>query len=143
MEINLNNCLLQQLICYRYYKYFQKKYFAGSTIASFNQSLHFRLMWNHDILDLRQIFALQVRKLWRNSPFSDPNMKACLLSLFCFVMKNYCYFLVFFATWISLALCSCFGSYLLLSLVFFRRLIFPDLNDNVWQVKKLRFLVNA
>ena len=34
-------------------------------------------MYNHDILDPRRIFALQVRKLWRNSPFADPNMKAC------------------------------------------------------------------
>ena len=30
-----------------------------------------------------------------------------------------------------------------LSLSFFRRLIFPDSNDNIWQVKNLRSLVNA
>ena len=50
---------------------------AGSNIASLNQLLHFRLMWNYDILGLQQIFALQVRKLWLNSPFATPNMKAC------------------------------------------------------------------
>ena len=41
-----------------------------------NQSLHFKLMWNHDILELRRICTLQVRKLWRNLPFDGPNMKA-------------------------------------------------------------------
>ena len=30
----------------------------------------------------------------------------------------------------------------LLSLSFFQRLIFPDSNENIWQVKKWRFLVN-
>ena len=77
MEINWNNCLLQWWTCYRYYGYFQQNYFAGSTTASLNQSLHFRLMWNHEILDFRQIFALQLRKLWRNLPFAALNMKTC------------------------------------------------------------------
>ena len=35
-------------------------------------------MWNHDILDLLRIFALQMRELWRNSPFAGSNMKACV-----------------------------------------------------------------
>ena len=52
--------------------------FAGSTITSLNQSLHFSLMWNHNILYLRRICALQVRGLWQNSPFAGPNMKACI-----------------------------------------------------------------
>ena len=30
----------------------------------------------------------------------------------------------------------------LLSLNFFRRLIFPDLNNDIWQVKKVRLLVD-
>ena len=46
-------------------------------VASLNQSVNFRLMWNHDILDFQWIFALQVRNLWRNSPFAGPYMKAC------------------------------------------------------------------
>ena len=75
-EINWNNCLLQRWICYRYYGYSQQNHFSGITIASLNQSLHLRLMWYHDILDLQRIFARQVRKLWRNSPFASPNMKA-------------------------------------------------------------------
>ena len=37
---------------------------------SLNQSLHFGLMWNHEILDPWQICALQVREHWRNSPFA-------------------------------------------------------------------------
>ena len=78
VEINWNNCLLQRWICYRYYGSSQQNHVAESTIASHNQLLHFRLMWNHDIFDLRRIFAMQVRKLWRNSPFASPNMKACL-----------------------------------------------------------------
>ena len=44
VEINWNNCLLQQWICYRYYGYSQQNHFAKSTIASPNQSLHFKLM---------------------------------------------------------------------------------------------------
>ena len=44
-------------------------------MASLNQSLHLRLMRNN-ILDLRRISALQVRKLWQNSSFTGPNMKA-------------------------------------------------------------------
>ena len=42
----------------------KKTFFARSTIAFLNQSLRFRLMWNHDILDLWQIFGRPVRKLW-------------------------------------------------------------------------------
>ena len=79
VEINWNNCFLQQWICYRYYGYSQQNHFAESTIASLNQLLHYKLMWNHDILDLQWICALQVRKLWWNSVFASPNMKACLL----------------------------------------------------------------
>ena len=44
VENNWNNCLLQRLICYRYYGYSQQSHFAGSTIASLNQSLHFTLI---------------------------------------------------------------------------------------------------
>ena len=76
MESNWNNCLLQRWICYRYYGYSQQNHFAGSTIAFLNQWLRFRLIWNLDILGLRRIFVLQVRKLWRNSPFAGPNTKA-------------------------------------------------------------------
>ena len=75
---NWNNCLLQRWICYKYYAYSQQNHFAGSTIASLNQLLHNGLMWNHDILDLQQIFTLQIRKLWGNSPFAGPIMKACI-----------------------------------------------------------------
>ena len=78
VEINWNNCLLQWWICYKYYGYSIQNHFAGSTIASLNQSLHFRLMWKPEILDFFQIFVLQVRKLWRNSPFAGPNMNACI-----------------------------------------------------------------
>ena len=77
VEINWNNCLLQQWICHKYYRYSQQNHFTGSTIASLNQSLHFRLMWNHDFLDLQQIFALQPRKTWQHFPFASQNMKAC------------------------------------------------------------------
>ena len=56
VEINWNNCLLQRRICYRYHGYSQQNHFTGNTIASLNQSLQFRLMWNHDILDLWRIF---------------------------------------------------------------------------------------
>ena len=79
VEINWNNCLLQRWICYRYYGYSQQNDFAGSTLASLDQLLHFSctfMMWNHDILDLRRIFALQVRKLRRISPFVGSNTKA-------------------------------------------------------------------
>ena len=63
VKVNWNNCLLHcWWICCRYYGYSQKNSFAGSSIASLNQSLHFRLMWNHDILDLRWIGAPQVRE---------------------------------------------------------------------------------
>ena len=31
----------------------------------------------------------------------------------------------------------------ILSLIFFRRITFPDLNDNIWQHKDIRFLVIA
>ena len=79
-EINWNNCLLEWWICYRYYGYSQQNHFAGSTIACLNQSLHFRLMWNPEILDLWRIFSLQVRKLWRNSPFTGPNRKTCMFT---------------------------------------------------------------
>ena len=82
VEINWSNCLLQRWICYRYYGYCQQNHFAGTTIAPLNQLLYFSftfMMWNHDILDLRRIFAPQVRKLWQNSPFSCSNMKAWLL----------------------------------------------------------------
>ena len=79
-EINWNNCLLEWWICYRYYEYSQQNHFAGSTIACLNQSLHFRLMWNPEILDLWRIFSLQVRKLWRNSPFTGPNRKTCMFT---------------------------------------------------------------
>ena len=51
--------------------YCGQKPFAESTIASLNQSLQFRLMRDHDILDLRQIASLEVRKLWQRSPFAD------------------------------------------------------------------------
>ena len=78
--INWNNCLPQRSICYRYCGYSQENHFAGSTIASLNQMLHFRLIWNHDILDFRRIFAPQMRMLWQNLPFSGPNMKICLLN---------------------------------------------------------------
>ena len=71
-----NNCLLQQYMCYRYYGSSQQNYFTGGTIASINQSLLFRLWWNHGILDFSRIFSLQVGKFLQNSPFTDPNMKA-------------------------------------------------------------------
>ena len=47
-------------------------------------------MWNHDILDLRRIFALQVRKLWQNSLFAGPNKKAWIILLIprIWVMKS-------------------------------------------------------
>ena len=61
---------------------FSAKPFVGNTIAYLKQSLQFRLMWNHDILDLRRIFSLQVRKLWRKSPFAGPNMKAWKIAIF-------------------------------------------------------------
>ena len=73
IEINWNNC-------YRYYGHSQQNHFAGSTIASLNQLLLFSCiftMWNYDSLDLRRVFALQVRKLWQNLLFAGPNMKAC------------------------------------------------------------------
>ena len=74
--INWTNCFLQRWMCYRYYGYSEKKnLFPRSTMASLNQSLHLRLMRNN-ILDLRRISALQVRKLWQNSSFTGPNMKA-------------------------------------------------------------------
>ena len=38
----------------RHYRYSLQNHFAGSIIVSLNQLLHFRLMWNHDILDLRE-----------------------------------------------------------------------------------------
>ena len=78
VEIKWNNCLLQWWICYKYYGYIQQNHFAESTIAALNQSLHMRLMWNHDILEPRRIFAQQGRKLWRNSPFAGPIIKACI-----------------------------------------------------------------
>ena len=81
VEINWNNCLLQWWISYRHYRYSQQNLFAVSTTASANQSLHFRLMWNHDILDLQRIAVLQVRKFWQNSLFASPNMKACWFHL--------------------------------------------------------------
>ena len=34
------------IICYRYHEYSPQNHFAGSTIASLNQSLYFRLIWN-------------------------------------------------------------------------------------------------
>ena len=65
-----------------------------------------------------------------------------VLPLFCFYNLIYIlYIYFFFATCISLELRSGLDRYLL-SLNFFQRLIFPDLNDNICQVKKLRFLVN-
>ena len=78
VKINWNNYFLQQWICYyRYLQYSQQDHFAGKTKACVNQLLHFRLMWNHNILVLQLIFALQVRKLWWNLLFADPNMKVC------------------------------------------------------------------
>ena len=56
VEINWNNYLLMWQICYRYYRYYQQNHFPGNTIASHKQSVQFRLIWNHDILDLQQIF---------------------------------------------------------------------------------------
>ena len=91
VKINWNNCLLQWWICYRYYGYSLQNYFAGSTIASLNQSLHFRLMRNHNILDVQRICALQVREIWGNSPFADPNMKAWLGHIF-WKFKNKTFF---------------------------------------------------
>ena len=67
-------------MCYRYYEYSQQNHFAGSAIAPLNKSLHFRLISNHGILDLRRIFALQVRKLWLNSPFTGPNIEGLSIS---------------------------------------------------------------
>lgn len=32
-------------------------------------------MWNHHTLEFRWMFALQVGKLWRNSPFTGPDIK--------------------------------------------------------------------
>ena len=58
---------------------FSIKPFRGKYRNLFNQSLRFRLMRNHDILDLRRICGLQVRELWRNSSFAGPNMKACCM----------------------------------------------------------------
>ena len=59
----------------KYYGYSRRNHFSGRTIASLNQSFHFRLMWNH-ILHLWWMFALQVRKLRQNSPFAGPYIKA-------------------------------------------------------------------
>ena len=56
VEINLNNDLLTWQIRYRYYRYSQQNHFPGNTVASHKQSLQFRLIWNHDILDLQQFF---------------------------------------------------------------------------------------
>ena len=56
---------------------FSTKLSTGSTIAALNHSFHFRLMWNHDILNLQQILTLQMKKLRQNSFFAGPNMKAC------------------------------------------------------------------
>ena len=82
LEINWNNYLLKRWMCYRYYGYSQQNHFVGNTIAYLKQSLQFRLMWNHDILDLRRIFSLQVTELWRKSPFAGPNMKAWKIAIF-------------------------------------------------------------
>ena len=79
--------MILRWVCYRYYGYSQPKNFTGSIIASFSQLLHFRLMWSHDILDLRRISALQVRKLWRNSPFAGPNMKTWMFE--CMYVYSY------------------------------------------------------
>ena len=78
-EINWNNCFLQWWKGYRYYGYSHQNHFPRSTIASLNQSLHFRLMWYHEILDLQWIFALQLRKFWQNLPLACPNTKVCII----------------------------------------------------------------
>ena len=95
-----NNCLLQRWICYRYYRYSPQNHFTGSTKVFLNQSLHFLInqpiMWNHDILDLRKSFDLQVKKLWQNSLFTGSNTKACKRVLIFFgkshVSKTYTWF---------------------------------------------------
>ena len=100
VKFNWNNCLLQRWICYRYYRYSSQNHFTGSTKVFLNQSLHFLInqpiMWNHDILDLRKSFDLQVKKLCKNSSFAGSNMKACKRVLFFFgkshVTKTYTWF---------------------------------------------------
>ena len=62
---------------------------------------------------------------------------------FVLLWQKYCYFRFFFATCITFVLCSfSIGiSIRVLALNFFRGTIFSDLNDNIWQVKKLRILI--
>ena len=100
VKFNWNNCLLQRWICYRYYRYSSQNHFTGSTKVFLNQSLYFLInqpiMWNHDILDLRKSFDLQVKKLCKNSSFAGSNMKACKRVLIFFgkshVTKTYTWF---------------------------------------------------
>ena len=68
-------------MCYTHYGYSQQNISGGSTTVSINQLLHFRMMWNYDILDLRRIFALQVRKIWPK--YEDLTTQVCFT-------RNYC-----------------------------------------------------
>ena len=63
------------------------------------------------------------------------------VNLYCLVTKNYCYSL-FFLLDAFLSRCDCLlidTLLRILSLKFIWRSIFPDLNDNIWKVKKLNF----